>query len=245
MRVSVIIPTWNEEAYLPVALQQLAACPEVELIVVDGGSTDGTVAAAREVTPYVFVTAPNRAAQMNFGARHATGDVLLFLHADMFLLPGALEEMQRRLIGNGAVGGAFDLQIDARSRFCRFSARAVSRWARLTRLPRGDQGLFVWRQVFELVGGFPELPIFEDVALARRLRRAGRLTFLPSGLVNSARRWRAHGLVKTALVNWWVAFLFALRLPPRQLRRIYDGWFAPRPCCRRPVAPVTRDAAGS
>ena len=244
MLVSVIIPTLNEETDLPVALEQLARQPDVELLVVDGGSTDGTVAAAQEVTPYVFAIGPNRAAQMNLGARHATGDVLLFLHADTFLLPGALDELKRQLIGNGAVGGAFDLQIDTRSRLCRVVARTVSRWSRLTRQPRGDQGIFVWRQVFELLGGFPVLPICEDVAFARRLRRAGRLTFLRSGLVTSARRWHANGVLKTALVNVWVTFLFALRIPPRQLRRIHDGWLVTgKQTGMKPVAvtPAGRD----
>src|SRR5437867_2257163 len=105
MLISVIIPTLNEEANLPVTLRQLAERSDVELIIVDGGSTDRTVEVAQAFTPYVFVTTPGRATQMNVGARHATGDILLFLHADTFLLPGALDELQRRIIGDGAVGG--------------------------------------------------------------------------------------------------------------------------------------------
>jgi len=224
MVISVIIPTLNEEGNLPVTLRQLANHPEVELIVVDGGSSDRTVNIAQGVTPYVFRAPANRARQMNMGARHATGDILMFLHADTFLLPGALEEVQRRIIGDGAVGGAFDLHIDSRRRLCKLIARVSSRRSRWLRLPYGNQGIFVWRQVFEALGGFPEIPIMEDVTFARRLRRAGRLTFIGSGLVTSGRRWNANGVVRTTLVNWWVTVLFLLRVPPRQIRRIYDSW---------------------
>ncbi|MEI6083569.1 MAG: TIGR04283 family arsenosugar biosynthesis glycosyltransferase [Verrucomicrobiota bacterium] len=224
MLISIIVPTLNEETNLPVTLQQLAQRSDVELIVVDGGSKDHTVAIARKYTSYVFVATPGRAAQMNTGARHATGDILLFLHADTFLLPGALDELQRRITGDGAVGGAFDLNIDSPGRLLHLIAKISSQRSRLFRTPYGDQAIFCWRQVFEEVGGYPEIPILEDVALARRLRRAGRLTFLRTGLVTSGRRWVANGVLKTTFVNWWVRFLYFLRIPPPQLRRIYDGW---------------------
>src|ERR1041385_5447503 len=113
MLISIIVPTLNEETNLPVTLRQLSQRPDVELLVVDGGSMDQTVKIAQRFTPYVFVSHPGRAQQMNAGARHATGDILLFLHADTFLLPGALDELQRRIPGDGAVGGAFDLNIDS------------------------------------------------------------------------------------------------------------------------------------
>jgi rSAM/selenodomain-associated transferase 2 len=224
MLVSIIIPTLNEEASLPVALERLADRPDVELIVVDGGSTDRTVQVAQLFTPYVFVTRAGRARQMNFGARHATGDILLFLHADTLLLPGALEELQRRIIGDGAVGGAFDLHIDSPRRISEVIARISNQWSRLLRRPRGEQGQFVWRQVFEALEGFPEIPIMEDVVLARKLRRAGRLAFIQSGLITSGRRWNANGVVKMTLVNGWVSLLFFLRVRPRRLRYIYDRW---------------------
>ena len=224
MLISVIVPTFNDEARLPVTLRQLAEQPDVELIVVDGGSTDCSVEIAQQVTPFVFVSHAGRARQMNEGARHATGDILLFLFPGSLLLPGALLEIQRRVIAASAVGGAFDLHFDSRRRLLRVLGSLASRRARLWRLPRGEQGIFVWRQVFRHLGGFPEIPILEDAAFARRLRRAGRLTFIRDGLVASARRWHSHGPWKTMLVDAWIGFLTALRIPPRQLRRIYDGW---------------------
>lgn len=227
MLISVVIPTLNEEVNLPVTLRQLAERPDVELIVVDGGSTDRTVEIAQQYTPYVFVTRPGRAHQMNAGARHATGDILLFLHADSYLLPGALDEIQRRIIGDGAVGGAFDLHIDSPRRLCKLVAKFASRRSRLLRLPYGDQGIFVWRQVFELLEGFPDIAIMEDIAFARQLRRQGRLAFIPSGLITSGRRWNANGVLKTTFVNWWVTTLFFLRVSPVWLRRVYDHWLVP------------------
>jgi rSAM/selenodomain-associated transferase 2 len=224
MLISVVIPTLDEEANLPVALRQLAHRTDIELIVVDGGSTDRTVEIALQYTPYVFSTLPGRAHQMNTGARHATGDILLFLYADSFLLPGALDEIQRRIIGDAAVGGAFDLHLDSPRRLSRWIAWLANRRARLFKLPCGNQGIFVWRQVFEALGGFPELPIMEEIVLVRRLREAGRLTFLRTGLVSSLRRWEANGLLKTLLVNWWVTALFSLRVRPRQLQQIHQRW---------------------
>jgi len=224
MLISIIIPTLNEEANLPVTLRHLAERSDVELIVVDGGSTDRTAEVAQAFTPYVFVTCPGRARQMNHGARHATGDILLFLHADTFLLPGALDTLQQHIIRDGAVGGAFDLHIDSPKRSCRLIANLSSWRSRWLRLPYGDQGQFVWRQVFEALGGFPEIPIMEDIAFGRQLRRSGRLTFIHTGLVTSGRRWDANGVVKTTLVDLWVTLLFFLRVSPTRLRRFQDRW---------------------
>jgi rSAM/selenodomain-associated transferase 2 len=224
MFVSIIIPTLNEEAHLPLTLRPLAQRPDVELIVVDGGSTDRTVEVAQIFTPYVFVARASRAARMNLGARHATGDILLFLHADTVLLPGALEELERRIIGEGAVGGAFDLHIDSSRPILKWIARLASRRSQLLRRPGGNQGQFVWRQVFEALEGFPEISMLEDLAFARKLRRSGRLTFISTGLITSGRRWKANGVLKTALVNGWVGFLFLLGVQPRRLRRLHDRW---------------------
>jgi rSAM/selenodomain-associated transferase 2 len=224
MLVSVIIPTLNEEASLAATLRPLAERSDVELIVVDGNSADRTAQIARRFTPYVFVAPPGRAQQLNAGARHATGGALLFLDADTILLPGALEELQRRIICDGAIGGAFDVRFDSPRPLHKWVARIANRRMRLLRSPHGNQGVFLWRQVFEALGGLPEIPIMEDRVFARRLRRAGRLTFLRHGLVTSRRRWQANGVIKTALVKSLVLLLFLVGVSPRKLQRIYDRW---------------------
>ena len=227
MLISIIVPTLNAAKSLPVMLRQLSERTDVELLVVDGGSTDGTIEIAQSFTPYVFLSQPGQARQLNTGARHATGDILLFLPADTFLLPLALDDFQRRIVGTGAVGGAFDLNIDSGHWLYRWTARLSNRYARFFRSPDDAQGLFVWRQVFNTLGGFPNLPIFSDVAFVRKLRRAGRLAFLRGGLVTSTRRWATHGLVKTTLVNWILRLLYRLWISPRVLRQLDDHWLPP------------------
>jgi len=180
MVISVIIPTLNEEVNLPVTLRQLTDHVDVELIVVDGGSSDHTVEIAQRFTPYVFQAFPGRAQQMNIGARHATGDILLFLHADTFLLPGALDEIQRRIIGDGAVGGRLiSISIPAVA-----SVNSSPGWPAVG---RGGHICHTAIRCFCVATGLrsarriPEIAIMEDIAFARRLRRAGRLTFIRSG----------------------------------------------------------------
>lgn len=240
MLVSVIVPTLNDQAHLPVTLRQLAEQPDLELIVVDGGSDDLSAEIAQQATPYVFVSHRNLAQRLNEGARHATGDILLFLSPGSFLLPGALLELQRRLIAASAVGGAFDLHLDSPRRLFRLLERFYNRRARSAQRLRLEQGLFVWRQVFQKVGGFPDVPFGETAVLARRLRRAGRLTFIREGLVASAHRWNHFGPLRTALVDAVLGTLAALGLPTSLLGCLHDLWLRPRaggPAPARPVHP--------
>ncbi len=183
LRISAIIPALNEAASIARAVEAAwdAGCSEV--IVVDGGSTDATLAAAR-TTRCLLLSAPRgRAAQQNHGARHASGDVLLFLHADTRLAAGAAQQIVQAVQFQGAQAGAFVQRIDAPGRCYRLLERGNACRARWWGRPYGDQGIFLLRPLFERVGGFPEIPLMEDVALSRRLERLGRA---PAGRLGTA-----------------------------------------------------------
>jgi rSAM/selenodomain-associated transferase 2 len=220
MLVSVIIPALNEERYIANTLQFLSSLPHVEIIVVDGGSADRTMEIARQFTEYVFLTHPGRAHQMNFGAQHATGDVLLFLHADTVLLPGAIEMVRYQMRRVNIVGGAFDLHLDCDRSFVRLIERLATWRSRLTRVPYGDQGIFVRSRVFQHLHGFRPLPVMEDMDLTRRMRRVGKIVFISDGLVSSARRWADNGVFKTTAVHLLLRALYLARVSPHALARL-------------------------
>lgn len=222
MLVSVIIPTLNEERYIANTLQFLSNVPNVEIIVVDGGSSDKTVEIARHFTEYVFLTHAGCAHQMNFGAQHATGDVLLFLHADSILLPGAIEMVRYQMRRVNVVGGAFDLHLESEHSFIRFIARLASLRSRATRVPYGDQAIFIRRGVFNHLHGYRLVPVMEDVDLARRMRKMGKVVFIAEGLMSSARRWDHNGILRTTVVHLLLRSLYLLRVSPRMLAKIHQ-----------------------
>ncbi len=207
---------------------------------VDGGSTDGTVDLARPFADRVIAAPRGRAVQLNAGAAAATGEVLLFLHADTLLGRGALDAVRRALADSRRVGGAFRLHIAARSRLLRLVGAGVNLRSRLLRLPYGDQAIFVRREVFDALGGFRSLHMMEDLDLVRRMGRLGRLAILNHAVTTSARRWRANGVVRTTLVNWAATAMFAAGVPTGLIRRVYD-WLL----IRDPSAQPTRSAIES
>lgn len=224
MDLSVIIPTLNEDARLPRAL---ASLPEdAEVIVSDGQSNDRTADIAACLGARVVVGPGGRGAQMNLGAKHAAGKVLLFLHADCQLSPESKGAIEEALSDPRVVGGSFRLRIAAPGWGLRLLAFGSNLRARFLRMPYGDQGLFVRRADFDAVGGYPETPLMEDVDLVRRLRRRGRLACLRCPITTGPRHWEALGPFFTTLVNWMTVSLFlagfsAERLAPmyRRLRR--------------------------
>ncbi|MCY2965078.1 MAG: TIGR04283 family arsenosugar biosynthesis glycosyltransferase [Planctomycetota bacterium] len=220
MSISIIIPTLNESAGIADAVQRAQALGGLEVIVVDGGSTDGTVDLARDATR-VLTTDPGRARQQNAGAAVATGDVLLFLHADCWLEPGSLNEIAAALADPAYVGGCFGQQIEAIGRKYRWlewgNALRVRRWT----LAYGDQAIFVRKSVFEELGGFPDLKLMEDLFFMRTLRRRGRFALLPPLLHVSARRWRQHGVIRQTARNWLLTLAAHWGVSPNTLARFY------------------------
>jgi uncharacterized protein len=219
--VSIIIPVLEESSTLAAVLHPLVGQAAVELIVVDGGSLDGTVDVARQFTTKVFKGARGRANQMNFGALQAKGDILLFLHGDTALPPSALERVRHALRDETVAGGAFRLRIASPCRVLKVVAWGANLRSRLFGLPYGDQALFVRRSVFEAIGGFEPWPLMEDVDLARRLRRAGRMVLLPEAVTTSARRWEREGVLWTTVRNSLLLLGFWAGCSPAWLAQWY------------------------
>jgi rSAM/selenodomain-associated transferase 2 len=160
---------------------------------------------------------------MNAGARTARGDILLFLHADTVLPEGAGKAILAALADAGTVGGRFDVRLDSRRPLLALVGWLMNRRSRLTGICTGDQGIFVRRTVFEALGGYPDIPLMEDVELTRRLKRHGRLVALPLRVVTSARKWEREGVLRTIVLMWALRLLYALGVSPARLHRCYYG----------------------
>ena len=224
MTISVIIPTLHEEKSLPGALARLRHPAFSEVLVVDGGSRDKTVADIALAHPLTRVmNAPTgRARQMNAGAAVAKGEILLFLHADTLLPPAAAGDITAAMADTRIVGGRFDARLIPDRGLLWLVGRMMSWRSRLTGIATGDQAIFVRRNVFEELGGFPDIPIMEDVAFSRRLKRAGLVAALYSCVMTSGRRWERHGAIRTILLMWWLRLLFYLGVSPTHLKRWYS-----------------------
>ena len=220
MTVSVVIPTLNEERTINATLARLGQPALTEVIVVDGGSQDRTVDMAKPKAR--IVTAPRgRARQMNAGAAVATGDVLLFLHADTLLPLTAGEDMLTALRDPAVVGGRFDVRFDPHRGLLRVVSRMMNWRSRMSGIATGDQAMFIRRTVFDAVEGFPDLPIMEDVAFSASIKRIGRMAALRSTVVTSGRRWQQGGIVPTILLMWWLRMLYSLGASPERMARLY------------------------
>lgn len=223
MRLSVIIPVRNEEACIARTLA--AAGPELrdgdELIVADGRSTDRTADVAREHGARVLTCEPGRGRQMNEAAELASGDVLLFVHADTELPAGYRGDIEASLRGDDVCWGRFDITFDEGGRLLRLIAWLISTRSRIFRSATGDQAIFVRRSDFEAAGGYREQHLFEDVDLARRLRRRGRMAIPRGRAVTSSRRWRNRGVWATTARMWTLKTLYLCGVPAGRLGRFY------------------------
>jgi rSAM/selenodomain-associated transferase 2 len=216
MTISVIIPTLNEERNLPRTLACLDASTFLEIIIVDGGSTDGTLnlaqqSCARTANARIITAPQGRARQMNEGAIASQGETLLFLHADTQLPSQAARIVELALASPDAVGGRFDVRFDSPSAWGQVISAFMNRRSRLTGIATGDQALFV----------FSEIPLMEDIEFSRRLQQAGRFVALQNTVVTSFRRWDAQGPLTTILLMWTLRFLYWTGVSPHTLARVY------------------------
>jgi rSAM/selenodomain-associated transferase 2 len=222
MKISIIIPVFNEEKALRSYLQQLRLSENEELIVVDGGSTDETVAIAREFSDKVFSTETGRASVMNYGAERASGEILLFLHADCKLPENVFNIIKTRLSESHVAAGAFLLKIDHKGAGFRM-IESVSNWrAKMTGLLYGDQGMFLKKDLFEKIGGFADIPLMEDIEISGRLKKEGKIIFVSPPITVSPRRWVNEGIIYTTLRDWYIAFSYTfLKVSPEKLIKYY------------------------
>lgn len=222
-RISVIIPALNEAASIAGVLQALAPLRSHghEVIVVDGGSGDGTPALAAPLADRVLQAPRGRALQMNAGARAAAGEVLWFLHADT-VPPADVDKLILAALGqSGRSWGHFDVRLSGASAVLRMVAFMMNRRSRLSGIATGDQGIFVLREVFERAGGFPEIPLMEDIALSRALKKYSRPAHAARGLLTSSRRWEQRGVWRTILLMWRLRLAYFFGADPRRLAGLY------------------------
>lgn len=223
MSLTIVVPVLNESAAIADslgALQPLRA-RGVRVIVVDGGSHDATVEMARPLVDAVVTAERGRAPQMNAGARQAgPADVLLFLHADTRLPPRA-DRAILGAVGRGARWGRFDVRIEGRPALLRWVAGLMNARSRLTGICTGDQAIFVAREFFEALGGFPDQPLMEDIEFSRRARRRARPAVLRPVVLTSGRRWERHGVWRTIVQMWSLRWRYWRGADPAALARDY------------------------
>jgi rSAM/selenodomain-associated transferase 2 len=225
--IGVVIPTLNEEESLPAVLEdlrQLSRSVRLDVVVADAGSTDGTCTRAAATGARVLQVARGRARQLNRGAMVARGDWLLFLHADCRLGEEARRALLSALEPSGGVQAAvFRFAIDLPRFWRRFIETGQAIREALSGLAYGDQGLLIRRELFQSVGGYPDLPLMEDVAIIRTLRRRTRVTRLPAVLITSGRRYRDGGVLRTWLKHTALISLYLVGASPARLARWRDG----------------------
>ncbi|HXJ80961.1 MAG TPA: TIGR04283 family arsenosugar biosynthesis glycosyltransferase [Candidatus Methylomirabilis sp.] len=224
-RLSIVVPVLDEADNLERLLPHLRRqCPDAEVILVDGGSTDRTALVAH-AWPFVcyLPSERGRARQMNAGARAAHGDVLLFLHADTLLPAGAADAIDRSLRDPRIVGGRFDVSFANSHPAFQLIATFMNWRSRLTGIATGDQAIFVRREVFDALDGYPDIPLMEDVEFCARLKRRGRITCPGLRVITSARKWEREGILRTVVLMWTLRLLHYLRVDPARLHGWYYG----------------------
>lgn len=218
--ISIVMPVLNEEAIIEDTIRSLNDS-RLELIIVDGGNQDRTASIVSKYNVRLISSIPGRGRQMNYGARYAASDILLFLHADSKITDRGIDALLKTMENPLTIGGAFRLAINSRSPYLSFVALMANIRSIIFRLPYGDQGIFIRRSVFEEIDGYSDIPIMEDIEFIRRLKRRGKIRILKEKVLVSARRWDKEGPVYTTLRNWILATLYFLGVSPARLFRWY------------------------
>lgn len=222
IKLSVIIPVLNEEKTIAQTLEHLQKTA-VEIIIVDGGSTDNTVEIAQNMgIKTILSPEPGRSNQMNTGAKYAIGKVLLFLHADTKLPHNYLQYIEESLEKPNTIAGAFLLKIESQNPLLRIVEKGVNARSRLLQMPYGDQGIFLKKETFETIGGFPDIPLMEDFQLMLTLKKQGKIRLAKAPVITSARRWEKLGVIKTTLINQKVILGYFLGVSPEKLKQWYQ-----------------------
>lgn len=223
--ISVILPVWKEASIINHTIANILSSEyrgDVEIIVVDGSAEGETIHAVQNKEAKKVISEKGRSWQMNSGASLAHGDILFFLHADTLLPKDALRAISSVMQGREFVGGAFDLGIDSHRTVFRLIETAASLRSRITRIPYGDQGIFIRKDYFHTIGGFKEIPLMEDVDLMRRIKKAGdKICILPLRVKTSPRRWEREGIIRCTLRNWSLIALYYLGIPSEKLAKHY------------------------
>lgn len=219
--ISVIIPILNEAKILEKTLTRLQSeLVNNELIIVDGGSTDESVSIAEKYGK-VIISDRGRAKQMNTGAAEATGDILVFLHADVQLESGAFKAVESTL-SSGYVGGGFLQKIDGKRMLYRIIEFSANMRGKYLKVFYGDSGIYLRRVDFQQIGGFPDVPIMEEMGFSKALRKLGKTKMIKPRIHISTRRWEKNGIVRTTAVNWLITLLYFLGFSLERLAALYQ-----------------------
>ncbi|HKI62056.1 MAG TPA: TIGR04283 family arsenosugar biosynthesis glycosyltransferase [Mariprofundaceae bacterium] len=221
LAIAVVVPVLDEAGELAARLPGLLCLEADELVVVDGGSHDGTLHILQQAGIRYVSGKPGRAHQMNAGVAATKSEVIVFLHIDTLITSSDLLHVKAAMQKPGIVGGRFDVRLTGKHPMFRVIETMINLRSRLSRISTGDQGIFVHRDVFERMGGFPDQPLMEDIEFSRRLKREGKIICLTQKLVNSSRRWEKHGLIRTILLMWKLRLLYRLGVPVERLATMY------------------------
>lgn len=220
--VSIIIPIYNEGKILTEHVHWFKNLSQyAELIFVDGESTDKSVELAASYGK-VLDCEKGRAKQMNCGAKHARNDILLFLHADSCISGEALENIEKKIHGTGAVGGCLTQRIDKKGLIYRLIEAQGNIRARRTNIFYGDQGMFVRKEIFNKIDGFPDVPIFEDVLFSKKLKEQGKTAVLSDKIIVSPRRWEKRGIARTLVMFNMLLIMFKIGRPLEKIKALYE-----------------------